>query len=286
MATLLIDNYDSYTFNLYQLLARVAGEEPVVVRNDELAWSALARGGWDRIVVSPGPGRPERERDLGVCRGGARAGRDPGARRVPRPSGPGSRARRQASCAPTEIIHGRISPIFHRGEGLFSGIPQGFRAVRYHSLVVEAALPPALEAIGWSDDGTVMAIRARRRPAWGVQFHPESVGTEHGARLIENFLALTPRAAARRRAADAPLAGRARRTRAAAEHRRGAEHRIARSTRARPRAACSRRCSATASTRSGWTRASTTRSARASRSWVRRSARSARRCATACASSA
>jgi para-aminobenzoate synthetase len=191
MPTLLIDNYDSYTFNLYQLLARVAGEEPVVVRNDERPWSELASGGWDRIVISPGPGRPERTRDLGVCAGALAQDEIPvlgvclghqGLAHVR-----GGTVGRAA-----DIVHGRISPVFHRGEGLFSGIPQGFRAVRYHSLVVDPALPPELEAIAWSDDGTVMAIRARGKRAWGVQFHPESVGTEHGERLIENFLALTP----------------------------------------------------------------------------------------------
>jgi para-aminobenzoate synthetase len=197
VATLLIDNYDSYTFNLYQLLARVAGEEPVVVRNDELPWSVLAAEPWDRIVVSPGPGRPERERDLGICAQALAQHELPvlgvclGHQGLAYVHGAGvARA--------AEIVHGRISPIFHSGDSLFSGIPQGFRAVRYHSLVVEAALPPELEAIAWSDDGTVMAIRARGRPAWGVQFHPESVGTEHGERLIANFLALTPAAPATR----------------------------------------------------------------------------------------
>ena len=189
--TLLIDNYDSYTFNLYQLLASVVGEEPVVVRNDELAWSVLAGEPWDRIVVSPGPGRPERERDLGIGREALLQDAVPvlgvclGHQGLAHVRG-GSVVRG------SEIVHGRISPVFHRGEGIFSGLPQGFRAVRYHSLVVEPALPPELEAIAWADDGTVMAIRDRRRLAWGVQFHPESVGTEHGERLISNFVALSP----------------------------------------------------------------------------------------------
>src|SRR5436305_2739268 len=191
MATLLIDNYDSYTFNLYQLLARVEGAEPVVVRNDELGWSELASGGWDRIVISPGPGRPERDRDLGVCREALAQDAIPvlgvclGHQGLAHVRG-GSVVRGR------DVVHGAISPVFHRGEGLFNGIPQGFRAVRYHSLVVEPALPPELEAIAWSDDGTVMAIRARGLRAWGVQFHPESIGTEHGERLIANFLAMTP----------------------------------------------------------------------------------------------
>ena len=191
MPTLLIDNYDSYTFNLYQLLARVAGEEPVVVRNDELTWQELAAQPWDRIVISPGPGRPERERDLGICREALSQDEIPVLGVCLGHQGLGH-VRGATVVRGEDIVHGRISAIFHRGEGLFAGIPQGFRAVRYHSLVVEPALPPQLEAIAWSDDGTVMAIHARRTRAWGVQFHPESVGTEHGERLIENFLALTP----------------------------------------------------------------------------------------------
>ncbi|MDX6691930.1 MAG: para-aminobenzoate synthetase, partial [Solirubrobacteraceae bacterium] len=197
MPTLLIDNHDSYTFNLYQLLARVEGVEPVVVRNDALGWGELEGQGWDRIVISPGPGRPERDRDLGVCRQALEQDEIPvlgvclGHQGLAHVRG-GSVARS------AEIVHGRISPVFHRGDGLFGAIPQGFRAVRYHSLVVDPALPPELEAIAWSDDGTVMAIRARGKRAWGVQFHPESVGTEHGERLIANFLALTPASTAPR----------------------------------------------------------------------------------------
>jgi para-aminobenzoate synthetase len=196
VTTLLIDNYDSYTFNLYQLIASVAGEEPVVVRNDAIGWDELASRRWDRIVVSPGPGRPERTRDLGIGRAALAQDEIPvlgvclghqglalvhGARIVAAP----------------DIVHGRISKVFHRGDGLFAGIPQGFRAVRYHSLIVEPALPAALEPIGWADDGTLMAIRHRHRPAWGVQFHPESIGTEHGAQLIENFVRLSGRRARR-----------------------------------------------------------------------------------------
>ena len=191
MPTLLIDNYDSYTFNLYQLLARVAGEQPVVVRNDEIDPCVLAGEPWDRIVISPGPGPPRARARPRHLPGRADAGRGAGARRLPRPPGPRARAWRRVVAA-EEIVHGRISPVFHRGEGLFAGMPQGFRAVRYHSLVVEPALPPELEAIAWSDDGTLMAIGDRERRAWGVQFHPESVGTEHGERLISNFVAMTP----------------------------------------------------------------------------------------------
>jgi para-aminobenzoate synthetase len=192
VTTLLIDNYDSYTFNLYQLLAAVTGDEPTVVRNDELPWSRLARHHWDRIVISPGPGRPERERDLGVCRAALTQDDVPvlgvclGHQGLAHVRGAGV-------VRGANVVHGRISRIFHRADGLFAGIPQGFRAVRYHSLVVEPALPPELDALAWADDGTLMAIRDRHRPAWGVQFHPESIGTEHGELLISNFVRLAPR---------------------------------------------------------------------------------------------
>ena len=195
MTTLLIDNYDSYTFNLYQLIARVAGEEPIVVRNDDADWDALAAYPWDRIVVSPGPGRPERERDLGIGRAALAQRGIPvlgvclGHQGLALVHGGGV-------VRADEIVHGRISRVFHHGDGLFAGIAQGFQAVRYHSLVVEPALPAQLEALAWADDGTLMAIRDRRRPAWGVQFHPESIGTEHGEQLVANFIARSP---ARRR---------------------------------------------------------------------------------------
>jgi para-aminobenzoate synthetase len=191
MTTLLIDNYDSYTFNLYQLIASVGGEAPVVVRNDEVAWEALAAHPWERIVVSPGPGRPDRERDLGIGRAALTQREIPvlgvclGHQGLALVNG--ARVVRGEA-----IVHGRISRVFHRADGLFAGIPQGFRAVRYHSLVVEPLPPAPLEAVAWADDGTLMAIRDRGRRAWGVQFHPESIGTEHGAQLVANFIALTP----------------------------------------------------------------------------------------------
>jgi para-aminobenzoate synthetase len=202
VTTLLIDNYDSYTFNLYQLIASVAGEEPVVVRNDEIAWSTLAAQPWDRIVVSPGPGRPERTRDLGVGRAALAQHEIPvlgvclGHQGLAHVHG-------ASVVRAARIVHGQISRVFHRGDGVFAGIPQGFRAVRYHSLIVEPGLPPELEAVAWADDGTLMAIRDRRRAAWGVQFHPESIGTERGEQLIENFIALSP---GRRRPGSAPPA--------------------------------------------------------------------------------
>jgi anthranilate synthase/aminodeoxychorismate synthase-like glutamine amidotransferase len=190
MRTLLIDNYDSYTFNLFHLLGEVnGGEEPIVVRNDELPWDELARLAPDNVVISPGPGRPEHARDagvaldillraevpvLGVCLGHQELAYAFG--------GTVEHAR--------EVMHGRLSPIRHDGRELFAGLPQGFLAVRYHSLVV-GAVPPELRVTAWTPDGVIMGLAHRTRPLFGVQFHPESVSTRCGRALLENFRALT-----------------------------------------------------------------------------------------------
>mgnify|MGYP000998077875 CR=1 FL=1 len=184
---LIIDNYDSFTWNLFQLLAAHAPPDVAlrVVRNDAhdvetlLAWSP-----W-RVVLSPGPGDPSRAGvscellqraatpTLGVCLGHQCLGAVFGAR-----------VRRGA-----EPVHGKASPIVHDGSGLFEGVPSPFRAARYHSLVVDAATVPAcLEVTACADDGAVMGLRHRTRPFVGVQFHPESVLTEHGPTLARNFL--------------------------------------------------------------------------------------------------
>src|ERR671914_1729538 len=189
MRTLLIDNYDSFTFNLFHLLGEVGGDEPIVVRNDELTWDELAAMPVDNIVISPGPGRPDRERDvgvsvdvlqhaevpvLGVCLGHQALAHITGG---------------AVGHAP-EVMHGRLSPIHHDGRGLFEGIPQGFAAVRYHSLAV-GAVPAALRVTAWTPDDVVMGLEHRTRPLWGVQFHPESISTEHGHMLVRNFRDLT-----------------------------------------------------------------------------------------------
>ncbi len=187
--TLLIDNYDSYTFNLFHLLGEVNGEEPVVVRNDEHAWDELARWDVDNVVISPGPGRPERARDLGVSLAALRQTRLPvlgvclGHQALALIAGGSVRPAR----APA---HGRLSAIVHDGEGLFAGLPQGFTAVRYHSLTV-GPVPARLRVTAWTDDGVVMGLEDRAGARWGVQFHPESICTEHGRTLIENFRDLT-----------------------------------------------------------------------------------------------
>lgn len=196
MRTLLIDNHDSFTFNLHQLLWQAGGVEPTVVRNDEASWEELERLDFDAVVISPGPGRPERDRDFGAC---AEA-----IRRCERPllgvclgmQGIGLAAGGEVVPAPRPV-HGGLTTVEHRGAPLFAGIPRRFRAVRYHSLCVARPLPAELEEIAVAADGVPMALAHRARPLWGVQFHPESVATEHGRRLIENFLALARAAAAR-----------------------------------------------------------------------------------------
>jgi para-aminobenzoate synthetase len=190
VATLLIDNYDSFTYNLFQLLGEVSGEEPLVVRNDEASWDELAALDFGEVVVSPGPGRPDREEDFGVCAEAIRRGERPLLGVCLGHQGLG--ALHSAAVVPSpEPFHGRLSAVLHDDSLLFAGIPREFQAVRYHSLCVEQPLPDELRGIAWTSDGVLMAVEHRERPLWGVQFHPESVCTEHGRRLIENFLGLS-----------------------------------------------------------------------------------------------
>jgi anthranilate synthase/aminodeoxychorismate synthase-like glutamine amidotransferase len=184
---LLIDNYDSFTFNLAQYFGEL-GAPPLVRRNDAISLDEIAELGPDRIVISPGPGRPEDagisvdvirrfgpERPvLGVCLGHQGIGAAFGGRIV--------RAQ--------ELMHGKISTVEHDGRGVFAGLSQGFAAGRYHSLVVAEPLPAELEASARTADGTLMGLRHRAFPIHGVQFHPESVLTAEGKRLLRNFLEL------------------------------------------------------------------------------------------------
>jgi para-aminobenzoate synthetase len=184
----LVDNYDSFTYNLAQLLARVAGVPPVVVRNDELPAAEILRLDPAAIVLSPGPGRPQVARDVGVCAELATQPHVPvlgvclGFQVLVHTSG--------GEVAQLPPVHGRTSPVRHTGAELFGGLPQDFDAVRYHSLGAVGRLPDELELTAWTADGLPMAVRHRSRRAWGVQFHPESVATEHGDRLLANWLRL------------------------------------------------------------------------------------------------
>ncbi len=188
--TLLIDNHDSFTYNLFHLLAEVTGAPPIVIRNDEMAAEDIPVDELASIVISPGPGRPGRPRDFGIS---AAAITDAGLPVL------GVCLGHQGLCeifggtvghAP-EPVHGRVSPIRHVERDLFAGIPSPFPAVRYHSLAV-TELPPSFTPLAWSDDdGVLMAARHDDLPLWGVQFHPESICSDHGADLIRNFQSLT-----------------------------------------------------------------------------------------------
>ena len=189
---LMIDNYDSFTYNLVQYFGEL-GEEVRVVRNDALDVAGIAALGPSRIVISPGPCTPNEAGVslavlgelagqvpiLGVCLGHQAIGQAFGGKVV--------RAR--------TIMHGKTSPIRHRGQGVFAGLPDPFEATRYHSLVVEReSLPDCLEITAWTEhaDGSIdeiMGLRHRELPVEGVQFHPESILTQHGHAMLRNFLA-------------------------------------------------------------------------------------------------
>lgn len=183
---LMIDNYDSFTYNLVQYLGEL-GEEVKVFRNDEITLEGVAKLKPARIVISPGPCTPNeagisvpliREFGgkiplLGVCLGHQSIGQAYGGRIV----------------HAQQLMHGKISAILHDRRGVFQGLPDAFTATRYHSLVIErASLPSALEVSAWTDDGEIMGVRHRELAVEGVQFHPESILTEHGHRLLKNFL--------------------------------------------------------------------------------------------------
>jgi anthranilate synthase/aminodeoxychorismate synthase-like glutamine amidotransferase len=180
-----IDNYDSFTYNLVQYLGEL-GAEVRVFRNDAVTLAEIEALQPAHIVISPGPGDPddggisnevilalgEKIPVLGVCLGHQCIGHVYGGRvsRAPR------------------LMHGKTSNVYHQGHGLFAGVPSPFRATRYHSLIVEEPLPDCLEVTAFTRDGEVMALRHRDFPVVGVQFHPESILTEHGKRILQNFL--------------------------------------------------------------------------------------------------
>lgn len=189
MKTLIIDNYDSFTFNLFQLVAEVNGVAPIVVRNDAAPWEAIEQLDFDNVILSPGPGRPEVPADFGICSAAILQSQAPVLGVCLGYQGICHLAGGTVDYA-DEVMHGRISDVHHRGIDLFVGLPSPVSAVRYHSLLV-SSLPDELEPIAWTDDDILMAVRHRERPIWGVQFHPESICTEYGSELIQNFMTLT-----------------------------------------------------------------------------------------------
>ena len=183
---LVVDNYDSFTYNLVHYLAEL-GAETVVRRNDAITVQDALAMKPQAVLLSPGPcapdqagiclpllrGAPEDLPILGVCLGHQAMGQAFG--------GDVIRAK--------QLMHGKTSPIRHGGQGLFAGLPDPFTATRYHSLAVDrATLPAELEVTAWTEDGEIMGLQHRTRPIHGVQFHPESVATEHGHALLANFL--------------------------------------------------------------------------------------------------
>ena len=184
--TLLIDNYDSFTFNLFQLIAQVNGNEPIVIKNDQFAWDDLKNYRFDNIVISPGPGRPQNHRDFGISRDAILFARAPILGVCLGHQGIGDAFGAAVALAP-EPMHGRVAQVHHRDDPLFAGVPSPFSAVRYHSLCVVPPIHPPLTAIAWTADGVIMGLRHVDRPIWGIQFHPESICSDYGHRILANF---------------------------------------------------------------------------------------------------
>jgi anthranilate synthase component 2 len=194
MTTLVIDNYDSFTWNLVQLVGAL-GARPVVYRNDAIDLDGVRALAPSRIILSPGPGHPADGARVGVCR---RIILELG-RRIPVlgvclghqliVDAYGGRIIRAL-----EVMHGKTSLVHHEGDGILADLPRPFEAMRYHSLVADpAALPACLALSAWCKDGTVMGVRHRQHPVFGVQFHPESIGTASGRALVAAFLSVPAR---------------------------------------------------------------------------------------------
>jgi para-aminobenzoate synthetase len=189
MRTLIIDNYDSFTYNLAHYLAEINGCEPTVVHNDEPGWTVEDLNAFDNVVVSPGPGHPGREADFGFSREAVLHSPVPLLGVCLGHQGLALMWGGEVDLAP-EPYHGRESDVRHDDADLFAGLPNPLRVVRYHSLAV-TTVPADLDVTARTGSGLVMGVRHRTRPAWGVQFHPESIRTSHGMELLRNFAELT-----------------------------------------------------------------------------------------------
>ncbi|BAQ65633.1 aminodeoxychorismate synthase [Geminocystis sp. NIES-3709] len=190
MKSLIIDNYDSFTYNIYQLLAEVNDIKPIVIKNNELSWQEIQNFDFDNIIISPGPGNPKNREDFGICREVLLNSNIPVLGICLGHQGLGYfyGAKVKKSIEP---FHGRISQIYHEQNSLFFNIPSPFKVVRYHSLIIDYPLSSDLEIIAKTEDNLIMGIKHKFKPFWGVQFHPESICSEYGKELFINFQNLT-----------------------------------------------------------------------------------------------
>jgi para-aminobenzoate synthetase len=183
----LVDNYDSFTYNLYDLIFRTSGVRAQVVKNDEVTFDEFAARSVDCVILSPGPGHPRKRKDFGISSDIIRALNRPilgiclGHQGIAAVFG----GKVQRALLP---VHGLTESINHDGSGIFAGIPQRVQMVRYHSLIVSNDLPACLRKTAWTDSGLVMGIQHASRKIFGVQFHPESICSEYGELLMSNFL--------------------------------------------------------------------------------------------------
>lgn len=194
MNIVIIDNYDSFTYNLYQLVAGLPGCHVRVIKNDEMNYHEFAQLQADAVILSPGPGHPGREQDFALCRDVLASWSKP-------ILGVCLGHQGLAHFYGAEVVrdrfpmHGRLSSVVHEGHALFDRIPSQFDVIRYHSLTIDPqTLPDSLEVIARASDGSIMAIAHKTEPYYGVQFHPESIGSEYGQQLLQNFIALAKRA--------------------------------------------------------------------------------------------
>ncbi len=185
MRTVLIDNYDSFTYILAHLIAEALGSAPDVFYNDDISWEDLIDSDYDAVIISPGPGHPERPNDFGICERIVKDFEGPILGVCLGHQGIAHHAGAIVDLAPAPM-HGRTSEVRHNGTGLFKNVPPNFEVVRYHSLLVNEA-GPDIEVTAWTPDGLAMGLRHTRKPQWGVQFHPESICSEYGLEIIRNF---------------------------------------------------------------------------------------------------
>lgn len=190
MKTIIIDNYDSFTYNIFQMVAEINQCRPLIFRNDEISWKQIQEIEFDNIILSPGPGTAENEKDFGLCRDIILNSTKPVL---------GVCLGHQGIChffggkvtkAPVPV-HGLISKIYHNGHSVLANIPSPFNVVRYHSLIVNDPVPDCFEVTARTEDNLIMAVAHKDKPLWGVQFHPESILTGFGSQLFRNFNELT-----------------------------------------------------------------------------------------------